>query len=184
MPESHIFPLQPKYRSIWKALQTPKFLADLLQLLLPESQEAPLTAGNLVKGSLKVIPETRGHFPMVEFSVWRGDEEILECEVLLCTNEEKDYPLYKEAVGRLSEERKHRDANCFAKRSESIKKTVHVWIQIDMDEGKVKRFGTGSFAGYLLEVPDGDVPNGLDEAFGTALQMVRVAAKELQTSAG
>lgn len=154
MPHSHIFPLPKKYITVWNAIQDTGVLAAILQGILPESLEPPLTAENIVKDSLKIIPETRGHFPMVEFSVWRGDEEILECEVLLCTNEERNYPLYKEAMGRLSEERKHRDANCFVKRSESIKKTVHVWIQIDTTDARIQRFGVGSFAGYLLLIPE------------------------------
>lgn len=154
MPHSHIFPLPKKFVSIWNAIQTPQVLAHILQDILPESMEPALTEANIVKDSLKIIPETRGHFPMVEFSVWRGDDEILECEVLLCTNEDRNYPLYKEAMGRLSEERKHRDANCFTKRSESIKKTVHVWIQVDTKDAKIQRFGVGSFAGYMLLIPE------------------------------
>lgn len=154
MPHSHIFPLPKKFVAIWNALQTPQVLAQILQGILPESLEPALTDANIVQDSLKIIPETRGHFPMVEFSVWRGDDEILECEVMLCTNEDRNYPLYKEAMGRLSEERKHRDANCFSKRSESIKKTVHVWIQIDTKDAKIQRFGVGSFAGYMLLIPE------------------------------
>lgn len=154
MPHSHIFPLAEKFISVWDAIQTPCVLARILQGILPESLEPPLTEQNIEKDSLKIIPETRGHFPMVEFSVWRSEEEVLECEVILCTNEERNYPLYKEAMGRLSEERKHRDANCFSKRSESIKKTVHVWIQIDTKDAKLQRFGVGSFAGYLLLIPE------------------------------
>lgn len=154
MPQSHIFPLPKKFVPVWNALQTPTVLARVLQSILPESLEPPLTEANIAKDSLLVIPETRGHFPMVEFSVWRGDDEILECEVILCTTDDRKYPLYKEAMGRLSEERKHRDANCFSKRSESIKKTVHVWVQIDTKDAKIQRFGVGSFAGYLLLVPE------------------------------
>ena len=154
MPHSHIFPLPKKFVPVWNALQAPQVLARILQGILPESMEPALTSDNIVLDSLKIIPETRGHFPMVEFSVSRGDEEVLECEVLLCTNEERNYPLYKEAIGRLSEERKHRDAHCFSKRSESIKKTVHVWIQIDTKDAKIQRFGVGSFAGYLLLIPE------------------------------
>ena len=105
MPHSHIFPLPKKFVPVWNALQAPQVLARILQGILPESMEPALTSDNIVLDSLKIIPETRGHFPMVEFSVSRGDEEVLECEVLLCTNEERNYPLYKEAIGRLSEER-------------------------------------------------------------------------------
>lgn len=154
MPHSHIFPLPKKFVPIWNAIQTPLVLARILQDILPESMEAPLTSGNIAADSLKILPETRGHFPMVEFSVCRGEEEILECEVMLCTNEERNYPLYKEAMGRLSEERKHRDANCFSKRSESIKKTVHIWIQLDTQDAKLQRFGVGSFAGFMLLIPE------------------------------
>ena len=30
----------------------------------------------------------------------------------------------------------------------------HVWIQIDTKDAKIQRFGVGSFAGYLLLIPE------------------------------
>ncbi len=173
MAENHIFPLQPKFIPIWKSIQEPRILAGLLHLLLPESQEAPLTEGNIVSNSLKVIPETRGHFPLVEFTVWRGEEEIIECEIILCTTEEENYPLLEEATGHLVEQRKHRDANCFSKRSESIKKTMHIWIEIDTAEPELKRFGSGSFAGFLLRVPSDAGSVAQAEGCERALRLLR-----------
>ncbi len=179
MLENQLFPMRPEFAPVWEVMQTPKFLAFLLETLLPASQEAPLTASNIIPGSLVVIQETRGHFPTVEFSAWRGDTEVLECEVMLCTSDGKDYPLHTEAQQRFQAELHHRNANFFYKRSEAIKKTIHIWIQMDTPEYQIRSFGSGSFAVYEL-----GVPASLEQALeseeqgrnGTALRVLREIA--------